>query len=287
MKTGILTFEQFLGKKDVGSSRIRGHWIAQHWKEAGADLGECEIFRYGVRYDAVIFQKAYFVEYAKDFKGIKILDLCDPDWLHWSYKVVEMLQEVDAVTVSSMELMKAVSKFTDKPVYFVPDRADLSVMLPPKEHVGPTKIVAWFGYAHNFPILDSAVKALYDKKLELVVISDNTYTPPAAFKVTVRNYPFSVATYMKDLQEADIVINPKYDKGKWKYKSENKTVIAKALGLPVAHNGDELNALMTEEARQKASKEGLEWVKNEMDILQSVVDYKDVILDIQKTKEVA
>ena len=48
LKIGVLLFEQFLGKKEVGSSRLRGHWIVKKWKELNPDIGECEIFRYGV-----------------------------------------------------------------------------------------------------------------------------------------------------------------------------------------------------------------------------------------------
>ena len=70
MKKGaILTFEQFHGRKNLGSSRIRGHWLIDNWDEV-------ELFKQGKKYDFVIYQKAYFIEHAKIFKGIKILDLC-------------------------------------------------------------------------------------------------------------------------------------------------------------------------------------------------------------------
>lgn len=285
MKTGILLFEQFLGKKDVGSSRIRGHWIVRNWQKAGADLGEIETFKFGAKYDAVIFQKAYFVEFAKAFDGVKILDICDPDWLDWSYRFKEMIEEVDAVTCSSLALTKAISKFTQKPVYFIPDRVDTENFPAPKEHVGPTKAVAWFGYSQNFPILDSCLKALMKHGLDLIVISDGVYVPPAAFKeVKVQNFPFNEQHYMDDIQKADLVLNPVYSKGKWKYKSTNKTSIAQALGMPVAQTGEELDALMTEEARKKAAEQGLQNVRDHFDISLSVIDYKDVIQEVLNTK---
>jgi hypothetical protein len=273
MKTGILTFQMYHGKKDIGSSRIRGEWIVNNWED-------CELFRYGAHYDVVIYQKAYFVEHAKAFKGLKILDLCDPDWLSWTGSLVEMLQEVHAVSCSSMELSKAVQKFTDKPVYFIPDRIDLSIMPPPKAHIGPTKVAVWFGYSQNFPLLDSSLKALMDRNLELIVISDNVYVPPAAFKIKLTNYPFSGENYLKDIQTGDIVINPRYTKGKWKYKSENKTALSWALGIPVAHDEKELDLLMTEEQRQSTSKLGYEKVVGEYDVKLSVIDYKDIIEDL-------
>ena len=75
MKIGILTFEQFHGRKDIGSSRIRAKWVINHWPEA-------EEFVFGQKYDVVIYQKAYWLEHAQEFKGLKILDICDADFLH-------------------------------------------------------------------------------------------------------------------------------------------------------------------------------------------------------------
>lgn len=284
MKTGILLFEQHLGKKDIGSSRIRGHWIAKHWNSVGPDIGDAELFMFGRKYDAVIFQKAYFIEYAKAFKGVKILDMCDPDWMHWSFKVKEMADECDAITCSSMELKKTVEKFTDKPVYFVPDRVDLSTVPAPKVHTGATKTVVWYGYSQNFPILDSTIQALAKRGLELIVVSDGVYAPPASLPIKFTNYPFS-QHYLTDIQKGDIVLNPGHKKGKWRYKSSNKTVIAKAIGMPVAHDAAELDSLLTEEARIEASVKGLEEVKKLWDVKYSVEEYKNIIKVIAESKK--
>jgi len=91
-RCGLLTFEQWYGKEDMGSSRIRGHWIINNWKEA-------ELFKQGEKYDVVIFQKCYWLDYVKAFKGIKILDLCDPDWLD-TVPIIDIIDNVDAITVS-------------------------------------------------------------------------------------------------------------------------------------------------------------------------------------------
>lgn len=276
MKTAILTFEQMHGKKDIGSSRIRGHWIVANWQKWGRDIGECELFRFGEKYDAVIFQKAYFVEYAKRFKGIKILDICDPDWLDWSCKFVEMLQEVDAVTCSSLELQKYVQRLTQKPVYFIPDRVETENFPAPKVHAGPAKKVVWYGYSQNFPILDSAVPALTKRGLDLIVVSNDVYTPPASVKLEVSNLPWS-QYWKEDIQKGDVVLNPRHSKGKWKYKSENKTVIAQALGVPVAHTVEELDGLIEESSRKEAAAKGLLNVSENFDIKASVSEYKDII----------
>ena len=55
MKIGFLTFEQFYGRKDIGSSRIRAQWLVNHWPEA-------ELFKMGEKYDVIIYQKVYWPE---------------------------------------------------------------------------------------------------------------------------------------------------------------------------------------------------------------------------------
>ena len=82
MKVGIVTFEKFHGRKtnSIGSSRIRAYNLVKYWEEAS-------IYKHAKKYDVLIFQKAYWIEMAKKFEGIKILDLCDPDFLDWHYNI--------------------------------------------------------------------------------------------------------------------------------------------------------------------------------------------------------
>lgn len=283
MKTGILLFEQYHGKKDIGSSRIRGHWIIRNWGKAGEDIGTCEAFKHGGDYDVVIYQKAYFTQHANAFKGIKIFDICDPDWYDWSYPVKEMLEACDAVTCSSLELTKAIQKFTKTPCYFIPDRIDFSTMLPPKKHYGETKTVVWYGYSSNFSILTSTLPALKRRNLDLIVVSDDVYVQPSSSHLNITNLPWS-EHWMSDIQKGDIVINPQSKLGRWKYKSDNKTSIANALGMPVAHTDTELDKLLTGPERIKAAEEGYERSKKAYDVLLSVIDLKDVIKEIQHGK---
>ena len=114
---GFLTFDQFCAQGNYASSRIRARWLVKYWPNA-------ELFVLGRRYDAVIFQKVSWLEYARLFDGIKILDLCDPDFLHWSSRMVQMMQLCDAVTTSTSALAEAVRKYTAKPVQCIPDRLD-------------------------------------------------------------------------------------------------------------------------------------------------------------------
>lgn len=278
MKVGILTFEQFQKTQNIGSSRIRGHWLAKHWPEA-------EIYKMGQAYDVMIYQKVYWIEHAEKFKGIKILDMCDPDFLHWGYRVKQMIDLCDAVTTSTEELAKYLTQLTDKPVWCIPDRLDMDLYkdIELKKHVGPTETLAWFGYSSNFEMLDAAVPAIIKAGIkELIVIADRK--SPYKFKMgfdssdlTLTNLPWTAETVHTDLQKADAVINPKGSKGRWKYKSNNKTITAWRLGLPVAHNDIELKKLMTAEERQAEADLRLAEVKRDYDITKSIRELQDLI----------
>jgi len=209
MKTSILTFEQFHGRKNIGSSRIRAKWVIDNWPEA-------ELYKFGSNPDVLILQKAYWAEFVKAFKGIKILDLCDADWLHWNYKTIETLTECDAVTCSTEAIAEFIRKYTDKPVVVIPDRIDLkNINEQKKEHAETIKTAVWFGYADNYPMIDAAITALKKRGIDLIVISNDTYnTNLKGIKIT--NYPWNALTVNADIIKADIVLNQKLNTGKWK-----------------------------------------------------------------------
>lgn len=280
MKTGFLTFSQFHGRAEVGSSRIRARWVVEQWKENGPDMGDAELFKFGEKYDNLIFQKCYWPEYALAFSGKKILDLCDPDWMNWIYKVKEMIEEVHAITCSSVNLAEAVASFTDKPVICIPDRIDLTALPTPKEHIGEMKSVSWYGYSDNFPMVDSALSGIKKRGLKLYIISNKTYIPPAGMKgLDIVNLPWSTH-WMTDIQKADAVINPRYEKGKWKYKSNNKTTQSYALGMPVAHVDTELDAWKGEQERKAEADKRLAEARSEYDVRKSVVEIKELLAEI-------
>lgn len=279
MKIGILTFEAFHGRKNIGSSKIRAHWLLKYWSEA-------ELFKQGEKYDAVIFQKSYPVEYARAFDGVKIFDTCDPDFLHWSYRTKEMLDAVDGITTSTQALANVYQNFTNKPVICIPDRVNLQEFGPKKEHKGEAKWVAWFGYSHNFSILQPVIPFLKKYNLNLIVISDGMFhiQPPYNGTIQLKNLPFNQNTFINDLMEADFVINPRSSKGKWKFKSENKTVQSWALGLPVAQDLDDLKRFVNEEERRKESLLRIREVEEKWDVKKSIQEYKDFIEKLSKIK---
>lgn len=285
MKVGIILFEQFYGKAEIGSSRIRGRWLAKYWPEA-------EVSKIGGRYDVIIFQKVYWIEYAEMIREqrpetILILDLCDADFLHWGYRVKQMIDLCDAVTTSTIELAKYITQLTTKPVWCIPDRLDLETFnLPPKEHSGDAKIAAWYGYSENFAMLDSCINALIRNKFtDLIVVASSRqpYQLPAGAsgKIRLTNYPWNVKTVNADLQRADIVLNPQTKYGRFKFKSNNKTIAAWALGLPVATTPEELVKFIPEQARKEEVEKRLKEVKEKWDVKLSVESYKNLINEIK------
>ena len=284
MRVGFLTFEQFHGKKDIGSSRIRVDWLIKHWKEAGG-IGDAERFQFGQKYDVVIFQKAYWIEYAKAFKGIKILDVCDADWLMWSYNMKQMIDECDAITCSTLEIAKFLVQLTDKPVVVIPDRIDFSTMPEPKVHEGEMNTVVFYGYAENFEVLQSVIPALKKRGLKLIVVSNKSYVA-GDVGIEIQNLPWSPSTWIADVMRGDVILNPRSLKGRFKYKSDNKTVQGWALGIPVAHTDKELDLFKTAEARNKEAKERYAEVREERDVKKSVVELTELINEIRAEKTV-
>ncbi|HBX15888.1 MAG: hypothetical protein UV20_C0009G0036 [Candidatus Magasanikbacteria bacterium GW2011_GWA2_42_32] len=275
MKIAFLGFDQWQGKFNIGSSRIRCDWPIKYWQEA-------ERFKQGRYYDVIIFQKAYWIDYAKTYKGIKILDICDPDWMEAGSRVIEMMQYVDAITTSSIELAKAAVHFTNKPIWFIPDRIDLDSHRDRKEHTGRAKSVVWFGYSHNFPTLHQATKPLIDLGLDLIVISDSPFHPAANFvnKIDITNIAWGPNTVNRDILRGDIVINPKLSTGRFKFKSTNKTLTSWALGMPVVENDKELKFFLEEKNRKDEAAKRLVEIKEKWDVKYSVEEYKKLINDL-------
>lgn len=275
---GIVTLEDFQRRENIGSTRIRARWLLNYWPEA-------EMFATGRKYEVVIFQKAYWLQYAEAFNGLKILDLCDPDFLTWRREMKRMIDCCDAVTASSQALVDVLKEYTSRPVFCIPDRLDPQAFEGMwKDHTGrgDAKTVAWYGYSHNFPALNSMVEALPELGIEeLVVVADESrpYHPPPALagKLSVRNFTWGPDTFNEDLLKADIVVNPRIVTGRWKYKSNNKTLGAWAIGLPVAHTREELAALIPEEARVREAKLRRQHLFDEYHVRRSVDEYRRLI----------
>lgn len=269
---GIMTFEQYMGARNIGSTMIRVRWPLNYWPEA-------EEYMIGKRYETLIFQKAYDIELAKRYDGLKILDLCDAeDWLTVLRPVREMANLCDAVTCATEPIAEYMRKLTSRPVVCIPDRVDLAAFPKQKEHQGDAKTAVWYGYSQNFNLLDGCIGALLKHGINLIVVSNKPYVVGAEVtgKITVTNYPWS-DNWQNDILKGDIVLNPKRSEGKYGYKSNNKTLNAWALGMPVAETEDQMVAFIPEHARKTEAGARRLLLIDKYDVRASVEQYRELI----------
>ena len=262
-------------EESVGSSRIRCRWVMKYDKRI-------EPFKNGFHYDAVIYQKAYWDEHMRAYPGIKIFDICDPDWMEGK-PITEVAELVDAFTVPTKPLQDFISQLTDKPVVLIPDRIDPEEHVPVKvEHTGKARSVVWFGYSSNQVVLDQCLVYLKSKLLQLVVISERNY-PDADV-----NVPYDYRTINEELVKHDFVLMPDYKTNlRHSFKSNNKTLTSWALGLPVAIGPEDIDRFMDPVERQKESELRRKQVLEEFHARQSGQEYVTLIDEIMKKKGVS
>ena len=266
----FLLFEDWHGRKEIGSSRIRGHWTMKYMPEA-------ESYIHGKKYEVMIYQKTYWKEYAMAFQGIQILDLCDPDWLEGQI-MTELFPKMKAITTITPKMKEAIEGMTNTPVYIIPDRMDLDFFRGyRKKHESRAKSVVWFGYGHN-QLLDVVQPYLQRFKLDLYVISD---LRPIYTKAK-DNIKFDIKTINKEITKHDFVVFPKTDSERQKLKSNNKTLWAWALGMPVAETPEDLIKYLDPQKRQEESDIRKKEIQEKWDIRLSVKELRKII---KKCKE--
>ncbi len=281
--TGVLTMERMDNRNlnSVGSSRIRMRWPLNYWPEA-------EEYVIGKEYDILIFQKVYWDNMMRNFRGVKILDLCDPDWLEGK-PVFEFIDLCDTVTTSTEPLAEYIRKMRPKAfVQCVPDRVYIPEHKPIKEiHKGPLRKVCWFGYQGNTHYLMNTFDELINRDIELTIISNATYDPPLAYreKLNIKNVAYDYNTLFKELIKADAVLMPDpHGDEKSKYKSNNKTTESWALGMPVIRLPGDIDKFMSADTRRKESRRVLQDVKENWDVKDSVEDYRNIIEEVKKRR---
>ena len=279
---GILPYSHFDGANNiVGSSFLRAESVANNARDF-------EIWKYGKKYEALIFQKVYWKELMQIFKGPKILDLCDPDWVNGSANIIETGNLVDAFTCSSEALTVAVKRlFPNKIVIHVPDRLDFNVYPPvKKQHNEVVKKVVWFGFIPNaHETLKQFSAVIKEYNLELTIIADRPYSQKdAIYELQPKYIPFNRDTAYTIIQDHDVVLNPRSAKVSFKYKSNNKSVISWKLGLPVAATADQLVQFFDLNERIKEVEEKQLLVTQQYNITYSIDQYRSIIEEIKRTK---
>ena len=278
-KTGIVPFMYFYYiQNPVASTDIRVEPVIQ----CNADF---EKFIHGKKYDNLIFQQTFWKDMAMLFDGPKIVDLCDPDWLKYAVDVVELGQYIDAFTCSSATLRDLVqSYFPEKIVEHVPDRFDFSQFPAPKVlHHGKAKKAVWFGYTHNaHELLPQLAPAIKEFDLELLIVANAPYSQDD--EVSALNPGFIKYEHYSSreyIAKADIVLNPRSNRAYFRYKSNNKSVIAWKLGVPVAVTCDDIARLMNPDERNSEVSIMQPSVEKEYDIEKSVKQYRSIIDKIE------
>lgn len=280
----FFTFEKFHGKKDIGSSRIRAHNLVKYWEGAS-------VYKFGDKPDVMIYQKVYGTYDYKvpfHFPAIRILDICDPDFKDTpDIFLKETLDAMDAVVAPNKEFATFLQQMTDTKVVVIKDRFDISEFPAKKVHRGRAKTVVWYGYSHNADGLKVAIPSLERRGLKLIVVADQD---PIAYRWATKSVEYEkMCTFVKythpeaykAIEQADVCVLPANGRPFERFKSENKTVIAQLLGLPVAKDAEELDKLMDAEARTTAIDTIYDKIRAEYDCRLSVKEYKELIKSIK------
>lgn len=277
-------YSQFHGKAEpVGSTYIRVDQLIKYWPEAAK-------YKYGENPDVMIFQKVFCspdYKFPINFKGIKILDICDPMWLE-GVDVVETCHAMDVVTVPTESLAEFIRQF-HKNVIVVPDRFDLETIPPPKAHQGLARTVVWFGYSHNIDTLRPAMDIINEMNFNLVIISNDD---PIANRWAMNRPNLDWYTYIRynedtiyeDIQRADFAIFPDGMRPIDRFKSNNKTIKANLAGLPVAKTADEVRHYIKATNRTKWFDTNYDNIKTEYDVRKSVTQMERLIDEIKRSK---
>ena len=274
---GFLLYENVKGQKDAASSRIRGRWLVKYMPEA-------EEFIYGRKYEVIFFQKIYPLEYTKMFKGIKIFDICDTEWV-LREPVREMIELCDACTVPTQEYKDFLEKVTDKPIYLMKDRHDLEYFKEHKQHSKRAKEVVWYGYSHNSHVLKSVVPSLKRYKLGLSLITEQHMTIVSSKEgVKERWTKWDLKSVNREIIKSDIVVMPGSLKANDRFKSDNKIINAYLLGMPVAKSIEDLKKFLNPEARQEEGDKMREYARENYNIVDSVKELRGIIDEIKRNK---
>lgn len=277
-KVGFITFEKASNRDEgsIGSTRIRARWVAKYWEDA-------EEWKIGEQYDVLIFQKVYWDEMMDNFRGIKILDMCDPDWLE-GRDIMKYVDKCDAVTTSTQALADYVQSFAPKKIVrCIPDRIDFEEHKTIKESQGENiKSAVWFGYSHNIKYIQKTFNELIKRGIQLHVYTDTNIQldyDHQALKLERHSYNYD--TIHQELIKYDVALMPERSNDfKGKFKSNNKITTCWALKVPVIEVPEDFDRLATKEARDKEVQEKYNIVQGEYNVIKSVDEYKLLISEL-------
>ena len=255
---------------DSASERFRCRWLAPH---LNADIYDRT--QNLSDYDAIIYNKSYISEEMialseRHKDKFQMLDMTDIWFPFHEDNLRRMAKNCRLLTASSADLAEELKKFGN--AHYLPDRQNLDFYKARKVHINKPAILVWFGYVENFERIRPLLTYIEDKELPLLIISDRPprYAKNPIFRGEFRKW--SLETSNNDIISGDIVLNPL-----WKYKSNNKTTTAWALGMPVAENEKEIERFLNWEERRIEAKRRLKEAKEKWDIRTSAKELKNLI----------
>lgn len=263
--------------RQSASPRIRAEWVCKYWQGAEVYNGT----QSPAEFDVLVFQKCYLTDpcraFAERYEGVKVGDLCDPEWLDRNKlaRLHDHIDQMDAVVTSTEALAQWFKPWL--PTFFIPDGIDLALhelRTGDEEPYFPDDVgLVWFGGSQNYPALESLIPVVATMGLPLATISDAPYP----------HLPWieweGVEQCNDWLKRFEVVLNPQPDWAPWTYKSWNKSLTAWALGLPVASDARGLQHLirMTKGERWAIGMQNRDRAEREGDVRLAVKRWQEVI----------
>jgi len=279
------------------SSRWRCEYVAKYIPFA--EIYKRDVTKLPGDFDVVVFQKAYTQEMVVIAKFLKlqgkkiVFDLCDADWVKPEafLPISEMAKLADHLVASTFYIQEYLIKIYRKPTTLIVDRIDLEKY--PDSQVKchaqtENQRIVWVGNRNTIKYLNLFNEVLYQTCSEhpftLRLISDqfNEYQCPDSMKVVTEEIKWNLDTVDGYIRDCDIMINPHdLNEEVGKAKSDNKTILAWSLGLPVVSHGNDkriksllLAYLKSAEKRNKAGLLGRKFVKELYDSKISATEYR-------------
>ena len=280
MNVRSFTYSRYHGKNDVGSSRLRVHQLQKYW----SDYQE---YKYGELPDVLVLQKVYMQsdwKWIAKIPCIKILDICDPDWLEGQH-IKETVDAVDGITCPTQPMADFLAQLSNKPIKVIPDRHDIANVPPLKTHIKPLKKLVWFGYRQNSDLLRPAISVLERLNLDLTVISnDDPFVHKWATPAWAKNYTFKKfdeETILTGLRKYDACLLPQGNRPQDRFKSNNKTTLAWLAGLPVITDIETIQYLSDATGRNEMANKCCNTAMNKFDVKLSVKEMQEFINELR------
>jgi hypothetical protein len=261
--------------RSSGSARIRCQWVAQNWPEADVYDGSQRF----TDYCAFVFQKLYLTESPRqwiqdlarmrDRGGQKIVlafDLCDPDFLQYEHehRMLEMLPLFDFAVATTEPIADYLHRWL--PTWVIPDRVDVAEVEKIGKHTftdTDRPRLVWAGYERNAKALSSMLPVIQGLGLDLDVLA---FDKPVPFE-----------EFWRRVIEYDVLLNPRPDVPPFNYKSDNKALVAHALGVAVARTEYDIAPLCEPLDRARHIDKGRAELLDRWEIGRSVANWQKLL----------